>query len=149
MKEKIGNWLFKIFIKPFIFKKIKAKIDKSIIMLYEDIPSLKDMILPFLVGICVWIIYGLQVYIIAYTYSINISFFYFISIYFISVIVGLLPLSIGGLGLREVTLVGLLLVFGVPYATTFVISLSTHILCNILPGFAGGILSIAQKYDYK
>jgi uncharacterized protein (TIRG00374 family) len=145
MKEQRGNLFFKIFIRPFIINKIKVKFEKSIVSLYEDIPSLKEMIFPFLVGICVWIIYGLQVYIIAYAFSINVPLNYFIFIFFISVIIGLMPISVGGLGLREGTLVALLLIFGVPPETTFVISLSSHILCNMVPGFIGGIISITQK----
>jgi uncharacterized protein (TIRG00374 family) len=149
MKEKRGYWLFNYFIKPLFPLKIREKIGKSIELLYEDIPSFKDMIFPFLIGLCVWIIFALQVYTIAYALSIDIPIISFIFIYYISSIAGLLPLSVGGIGLREGTLVFLLLIFGVPPATTFVISLCSHIIGNIFPGFLGGLLLIRETYFDK
>ena len=79
MKEKRGNWLFRLFIKPLFPKKFRDKIDKSIKLLYEDLPKHKDIIFLFLIGLSVWIIFGLQVYIIAYSFSIDIPVISFIA----------------------------------------------------------------------
>jgi uncharacterized protein (TIRG00374 family) len=149
MGKKRGDWLFRLLIKPLIPIKFREKIDKSVELLYEDLPSFRDIIIPFLIGFCVWIIFGLQVYIIAFSFSINIQIIHFIFIYYIASIIGLLPLSIGGLGLREGSLVVLLILFGVPPATTFVISLSSHIIGNIIPGFIGGLLLMRRTYLSK
>jgi len=147
MKEKRGNWLFNFLIKPLFPLKIRDKIDKSVELLYEDLPTFQDIILPFFIGLSVWIIFGLQVYTIAYAFSVNIPIISFIFIYYISLIAGLLPISVGGLGVREGVLVFLLLIFGVPPATTFVISLCSHIIGNIFPGFIGGLLLIRKTYS--
>jgi uncharacterized protein (TIRG00374 family) len=149
MKEKRGNLLYLLFIKPLIPKKFRYKIDKSVELLYEDLPNYKDIIIPFLIGLGIWIIFGLQVYIIAYSFSIDVPVISFILIYYISLIVGLLPISVGGLGLREGILVVILLLFGVPPATTFVISLCSHIIGNIIPGFIGGFILIRKTYFVK
>ena len=55
----------------------------------------------------------------------------------------------GGLGLREGSLVVLLLLYGVSPATTFVISLSSHIIGNIFPGFIGGLILIRKNFFVK
>lgn len=53
--------------------------------------------------------------------------------------IGLLPISIGGLGVREVALAGLLLPFGVPAATATVVSLTWQSIL-IGGGLLGGLL---------
>jgi uncharacterized protein (TIRG00374 family) len=146
MKERRGIWVLNFFIKPLFPLRIRNKIDKSVGLLYEDLPKFKDIIFSFIIGLFVWIIFGLQVYIIAYAFSVNIPILSFVFIYYISLIAGLIPVSVGGLGLREGTLVFLLLIFGVPPAITFVISLYSHIIGNIFPGFIGGLLLVRKTY---
>lgn len=145
-KEK-GELLFRVLIRRFIPEKLKTKVDESIEAFYEDIPRLKDLIIPLILEYVVWIIMGAQVYIIALGFSINIPFYQFILIYMISFIAGIIPISIGGLGVREGTLVLLLLKFDVAPDVSFVISLIGYLLTNLIPGIIGWGLSINLKPD--
>lgn len=147
IKKEKGEYLFRILIRRFIPKKLKIKVDKSIESFYEDIPQPKALILPFILEYFVWFIMGLQVYIIALSFSVNISFFQFLLIYMISFIAGILPISIGGLGIREGALVILLLKFGVSADVSFVISLAGYFITNLIPGIIGWFLSINIKPD--
>lgn len=149
MKKQQGSWLFRIVLQPLLPDKIKSLVDNSLESLYEDIPTLSDMIFPFAIGLLLWILNGVQVYIIAQAFSINIPYHVFIFIFIISVLAGLLPVSIGGLGIREGAFVALLLIFGVQPEVTFVISLSSFFLSTMIPGIAGGILSITSKQQKK
>ena len=149
LKKEKGEFLFRVFIRRFIPEKLKNKVDEPIEVFYEDIPRLKELIIPFILEYVVWIIMGVQVYIIALGFSINIPFHQFILIYMISFIVGIIPISIGGLGVREGTLVLLLLKFDVAADVSFVISFIGYLLTNLIPGIIGWILSINLKPDLE
>lgn len=149
LKKEKGELLFKVLIRPFIPEKLKTKVDKSIDAFYEDIPRLKDLVIPYLLEYVVWIIMGAQVYIIALGFSINIPFHQFMLIYMISFIAGIIPISIGGLGVREGTLVLLLIKFNVAPDVSFVISIIGFLLTNLIPGIIGWGLSINQKPNLK
>ena len=81
MKKRSGSKILNIIIRPLIPKKYKEKIDQSFESLYEDIPRIKDMLLPFIIEFIIWIIIGLQVYIIALAFSIDIPLHMFLLIH--------------------------------------------------------------------
>lgn len=146
MKKSGGRRFFKFFIRPFIPSKYKEKIDKTFESLYVDIPSIKDTILPFLIEIAIWSITALQVYIIAQAFSINIPFYMFLLIHTLSVVfVVILPISIGGLGIREGVFVFLLSsLYGIAPNISVVISLSGYIVKRLIPALTGMILTIKK-----
>jgi len=146
LEKRGGNKLFNILIRPFIPERYKTTIDKSVESLYQDIPKIKDMLIPFLIEIIVWIFAAIQVYIIAQAFLINITFYEFILISIISVVISnILPISIGGLGIREGAFVFLLSKFGVQSEIAFVISISGFLVKILIPGLIGLIISFRKK----
>jgi uncharacterized protein (TIRG00374 family) len=146
IREGVGSRIFNIFIRPFIPTKFKENFDKSIITLYEDIPKLKDTFIPFLIEILIWITAATQVYIISQSFSIEMNYFTFILISIISVIISnILPLSIGGLGIREGAFVFLMSQFGVEHEIAFVISLGGFIVKILIPGIIGLLFSFFRN----
>ena len=146
MKKRSGSKILNFIIRPLIPKKYKEKIDQSFESLYEDIPRLKDMVIPFIIEFIIWIIIGIQVYIIALAFSIDIPFHMFLLIHTISVVaIFILPISIGGLGVREGTFVYLLHnLYGIEPHISVVISLSGFMVKFILPTFLGMLLSFRK-----
>ena len=146
LEKRGGNKLFNILIRRFIPERYKTTIDKSVESLYQDIPKIKDMLIPFLIEIIVWIFAAIQVYIIAQAFLINITFYEFILISIISVVISnILPISIGGLGIREGAFVFLLSKFGVQSEIAFVISISGFLVKILIPGLIGLIISFRKK----
>jgi len=146
LEKRGGSKLFNILIRPFIPERYKTSIDKSVESLYQDIPKLKDMLIPFLIDIIVWIFAAIQVYIIAQAFLINITFYEFILISIISVVISnILPISIGGLGIREGAFVFLLSKFGVQSEVAFVISISGFLVKILIPGLIGLVISFRKK----
>lgn len=146
LEKRGGSKLFNILIRPFIPERYKTSIDKSVESLYQDIPKIKDMLIPFLIEIIVWIFAAIQVYIIAQAFLINITFYEFILISIISVAISnILPISIGGLGIREGAFVFLLSKFGVQSEIAFVISISGFLVKILIPGLIGLIISFRKK----
>jgi uncharacterized protein (TIRG00374 family) len=148
MKKSGGKRLFKFFIRPLIPKNYKEKMDKSFESLYEDIPLYRDTIIPFLIEIVIWVIIALQVYIIATAFpEFKIPFHEFLLIHTIAgVAIIILPISIGGLGVREGAFVYILYNFyGIPVDIAFVISLSGFIVKMLIPAMLGMALSFKKK----
>jgi len=150
MGKKRGGSVINYIIKPFIPSKYKTNIQDSIELLYEDLPKLKDTILPFFLDCIVWIIAAIQVYILSLNYALNIPFHLFILISITSVIVAtMVPITIGGIGVREGVFVLLLAPFGVPSDVAFVLSFAGFLVKNLIPGVIGMIFAIGIHLPVK
>jgi len=146
MKKKRGSRLFNILVRPFIPVKYKERMDKSVEMIYEDIPRIRDLFWPFVIEGMIWIVGAVQVYVIALGFSVNVPLHMFIFIAVLSVIAtGMLPISIGGLGVREGMFVFLMSTFGVEPEVAFVISLGGFFVKTLIPGIFGLIISFGEK----
>jgi len=147
MKKSGGKKIYKYFIRRLIPKKFKDRTDKSFESLYEDIPRLRDTIFPMLIEIIIWTAIGAQVYFFALAFSLNIPIHMFILIHTISVVsVVILPISIGGLGVREGAFVFILHNFyGVEKEIALVISLSGYIVKMLIPTVLGMIIAIKER----
>jgi len=134
MQKRTSSKLFKFFIKYIVPKRFKERIGKSVDALYEDIPRLRDLLVPFLINIIIRIIAG--------------TYIDFIFISLISVIVtGILPISIGGLGVREGVYVILLASYGVDPNIAFAISFSGYLVKMLIPSIIGLLLSLKKEFQ--
>jgi len=148
MKKSGGEKFISIFIRPLIPKKYRDRVDKSIESLYEDIPRFRDMIFPFFLEMIVAVLLGTQVYIIALAFSITIPFHMFILISILALIAtAILPISIGGLGVREGAFMYMLyVIYGVEYNIAFVISLSGYFVKMLIPSILGAAFSFRKNH---
>ena len=146
MEHKRGKGFFSFIIRPFLPKDNKESIDIIISRLYKDIPQLRDLILPFILELLIWTIAASQVYVLSLTFSISISYIDFILLSAASVIIGnVIPLTVGGLGVREGTFVVLMSTYGVSYEIAFVLSLAGFLVKNLIPGLVGLFVSLIDK----
>ena len=147
IKKRRGSKFFTILVRPLIPKKYRERFDKSIEGFYEDIPRVRDLIIPLIIEIFIWIIIATEVYIIGMAFSIDsyISYPVFILVHSISIVaIGLIPISIGGLGIREGAFVILLLAFGVKQEIAFVVSLAGLIVKLVIPSIVGMIIAFRE-----
>jgi len=143
MEKKRGSSFIRFVIKPFIPKRYKDNIEDSIGLLYEDLPRFRDTIIPFLLDCIIWIIAATQVYVLSLNYNLHIPYHIFILISITTVIIAtLVPVTIGGLGVREGAFVLLLQPFGVPADIAFVLSFAGFLTKNLIPGAIGMIYAI-------
>jgi uncharacterized protein (TIRG00374 family) len=146
MKKSRANKIFKFIVRPLIPKKFRDRVDQSIESFYEDMPRLRDLVIPFLIESVCWVLLALQTYIFVIAFSVNISFTTFIFIHAISLIaVALMPISVGGLGVREGAIVYMLLSFGVRPEISFVISFCGFTVKMLTPAIIGMFLSFKEK----
>jgi len=149
IKKTRGEKTFYFLINTFIPKKARPILIRFVDTFYRDFPSFKDFLLPFLIGFIPWILIYSQIYVVALSLDIQIPYFTFLMIYPIANVIAFIPISTGGLGTREATLIFLFSFFGVSSAEAVVISLSGHLLTDMLPGFGGFILSTIEARNNK
>ena len=94
-------------------------------------------------------IYGIQVFVFAQVFSIDIPLITFILIVIISdVVTGIIPITIGGLGVREGAFMVILLSYNVAPEISFVVSLSGYFVKMLIPAIIGLILSFKEKIKF-
>lgn len=146
MEHNRGKGFFSFIIRPFLPGTHKENLDYIISRLYKDIPRLRDLLLPFTIELVMWSIAATQVYILSLAFSLSIPYVEFILLSVVSVIIAnVVPLSIGGLGLREGTFVVLLSTYGVSFEVAFVLSLGGFLVKNLIPGLIGLVVSLFEK----
>jgi len=149
MRKNTGSKIFKFFIKYLIPKKFKEKIGDSVDALYEDIPRTRNIIISFIIHILVRLVATSQVYMVALAFGINVSFIDFFFIHAIAVVaIGILPISPGGVGVREGMFVILLGSYGVAPEIAFAISFTGFLLKMLIPSIIGAILSLKKEYRF-
>lgn len=145
MEKKRGSIFFNFIIRPFIPGKYQSNFDQTIELLYEDLPKLSDLVIPFLLEFIIWTIAASQVYVLAQAFQISIPYPEFIVISVVSVVVAnAIPISIGGLGVREGAFVFLLAQYGISHEIAFVLSLSGFLVKNLIPGVIGLIIFLIE-----
>jgi uncharacterized membrane protein YbhN (UPF0104 family) len=119
-------------------------------LIYEDLPKLSETVIPFLYEIIIWIVAATQVYILAMAFTIQIPYFEFILISIISVVISnMIPISVGGLGVREGIFVMMLASYTVSYEIAFVLSLAGFLVKTLIPSLIGLLLLLATGHRYS
>lgn len=145
LKEDKGKKVLRFLLKLFTPKAIKDKIDTRVDLIYKDFPKGKQLILPIILGFIHWIVYFSFAYVIVLLLDINIPFIYIILVYPIGLLISTLPITIGGLGVREGALVSLFSIFSIAPEKVVALSLIYNILISwIIPSIVGAFFAITE-----
>lgn len=150
MEKKRGSTFFKFIIRPLIPQQYKTNLDDSLDLIYEDLPQISETLIPFLLELAIWVIAATQVFVLAQNFNLSISYGEFILISIVSVVVAnMIPISIGGLGIREGVFVVLLGTYDIAYEVAFVLSLAGFLVKTLIPGLIGLLISMATGHRYS
>jgi len=148
IEKKRGEKFFNVLIKYFIPTKLRGDSYNFVNTFYSDFPKVNRLILPLILGILTWVIVLSQGYIIVLALGVSIPYFYFLLLYPIAYVAGYLPITIAGLGLRELTAVLLFsTLFGTSKAEILVIALLGFIITDVVVGFIGFIICLTEARD--
>jgi uncharacterized protein (TIRG00374 family) len=125
-----------------------TKIKKNVDLFYEDLPNLNFLKTPFLLSILGWFLQFFELFLISKLFEINIPFLYFFAIISIANIVASIPITIYGLGTREIILISLFSIFNIIPEKIVSLSLFWFVIAWIIPSLFGGFISIKEGY-YK
>jgi len=145
IKKKWGEIFFRLAYKFIIPQNIKEKAKLSFKAFYQNLPTGQVLVLPLILAIFGWFILYSFTYFLGLSLEIKISYLIFVVIMAISSLVGLLPISFGGLGTREGTAVFLLGLFNVSTGQAFTLSILGYLIAKFLPALVGSILALTIK----
>ncbi len=148
-KKERSKKVFGIIYRIFIPEKLKPFMENEFNAFYEDMPPLKSLVIPLLIGLSSYILFFIQIYILALSFSISIPPITFILIYPVASLIGLLPITVSGLGTREVILITIFSVYGISSGITVAISLGGYITTILVPSIIGGIFAVLRVKSIK
>lgn len=109
---------------------------------YREFPG--TMILVFLLSVLVQVIRVLMFYVVALSFDVQVpAIYYFIFIPLIMLLI-MLPISIGGFGIREGSFVGFFSLIGMGSADAFVVSFTVSLLTTLTTA-CGGLIYLFDK----
>ncbi len=111
-------------------KKIIIKINKFITS-YSNATLLinkKEWIIQFLISTLVWVLFPIKLLILAYSLNIELNFFILIAITMTSYMIGMLPITPGGIGTFEGTMISLFSIVSIPNAISTTVTITFRII---------------------
>jgi len=142
--------LFEKIMKRIWFLKKIENFQESFYSFHRDLPTLKDVLIPFGLSIIGWFLKYSLLFLIAQLFSISISLYYFIFILAIADIIASIPISVYGIGTREASLITL---FSIPQFTQGVIisseqivslSLFWFVILWLIPSIIGSFVTLYE-----
>jgi len=149
LKKERSKIVFTKIIKTRLFATVKDRLINSIDSFYEDIPRFKDVIFTFIISIIGWIVSTAELYFISRLFNIDVPFFYFIFIIVVADVIASIPISIYGLGTREVALITIFSFFDVVPENVISLSLFWFVIIWLTPSVIGAFVTYIEtkKFD--
>lgn len=113
---------------------------------FKKYPAL--LLRSFIYSLILQLIRIFTIYVTAKAFEVDADLIDFFLIVPATVIIIMVPVSIGGLGVREGSFVGLFSLVGVPVTESFAISATNSIMVTIIALF-GGLIYLAYRNDFK
>jgi len=147
-KEKSKNVFTKI-IKTRVFAAVKDRLINSLDSFYEDLPRFYDVIIVFIISIIGWFVSSTELYFISRLFNFDTPFFYFIFIFIVADVIASIPISIYGLGTREVTLIAIFSFFDVAPENVLSLSLFWFVIIWLTPSVIGAFITYIETKKFK
>lgn len=148
-KKERTKFLLGFFYRRLIPKKMKEKTKNTFDSFYDGMPKKRYFIFFFFLNILAWMITYISTYFIALSVGIDLPLHYFLSILSIGTIVSLIPVTINGLGTRELTLISLFGIFGVEATKVFSMSVLSILIGGVLPAIISFFFLFRRKNREK
>jgi glycosyltransferase 2 family protein len=132
-KKKHSRFLLRFVYEKLIPNRMKEKSKALFNSFYEDLPPLSSLFFYFIINLITWVVNYTIVYLVGLSLGIEVNFVYFLLILPVSTLVAQIPITIDGIGTREVTLIGLFGILGVSAVKVFSMSILGIIIVNIIP----------------
>jgi uncharacterized protein (TIRG00374 family) len=145
LRQKTSKHLFKKLLQSQIFQFIQHYMKDPIESFYEDLPSFKSLLLPFLVSFFSWFVFYTELYLIAQLFNIHIPYITFIFMLAVTSSIAVIPISIYGLGTRDATLVALFSIYNIPPENSISFTLFWFTVFIITPSIIGAFITIFEN----
>ena len=145
LKKEKSKIVFTKIVQSRIFRTVKDRMEDPIDSFYENLPTFKDVLLPFFISTFGWIVRFSEFYIISRLFSIDVPYHYFILIVAVANVVATIPVSIYGLGTREASLISLFSIYSIIPEKIVSLSLFWFVLVWFSPSVIGAIITLIES----
>lgn len=139
-----SEFVLKLIHKFLIPSRLKNKVKDSFNSFYNSLLRPKELVYPIILTIATWVLVYSYSFLIAKAFMIDIPYFYFIMIFPISTIIAMIPITVGGIGTREASLIMLFSLFGIAPAKILSMSIVNLIIGGCIPALLGFTLSLRK-----
>jgi hypothetical protein len=148
-KKELSRRLLRGVYKYLIPEKLKEKARLSFESFYDNIPGAGFLVLVFILNLFTWIINYAIIYFVGLSLGVTLKFTYYLAILPISTLVAQIPITINGLGTRELTMISLFAIFNVEAVKVFSMSLIALVISGIIPAIIAILLTIKKDSQKK
>lgn len=145
LRQRTSKHLFQRLIRTQIFQIIQRYMDDQIDSFFEDLPSFKSLLIPFLFSFFSWVVFFTELYFISQLFSIRLPYVTLFFMFAIAGTVATIPVSLYGLGTRDATLVALLALYNIPPENSISFSLFWFMVFWITPSIIGAFVTILES----
>jgi len=145
LRKKKSQVIFTNFFQLHIFSKLKKRLEDPIETFFENLPSFKDILLPFSLSILGWIIRFSELYFISKLFDIEVPYPSFIFIVAVAYVIATLPISIYGLGTREAAFISLFSIFAINAEKIISLSLFWFAVIWLLPSVIRAVITMYES----
>jgi len=128
-----AKFLLRFVYNKFIPRKKREFFKATFESFYENIPKKRYFILFFMLNLLNWIVLETITYFIGLSLGINLPLIFYLAILPIVTLVSMIPITIGGLGTREATMITLFGIFGASAEKVFSMSLISLLIVSLIP----------------
>lgn len=140
-----SKFILKLVYKFLIPNKFKDFAKNNYNLFYSSLPRKRKLFYPFLICAFSYLIYFTQIYLIVLALGINFDYITFLAVYPIIMSFSLLPVTLGGLGTRDIATIALFNLFGIGAGQAVALSLLIFVFNDFLFGLTGFILSLKKN----
>jgi len=145
VKRERGDRFFQWLVRVLVPGRVRGEVRSFTESFYLDFPRLRLLVVPLVVGAVTWVLTFSQEYCIVLALGLPIPYVLFLLVYPVANVAGFLPVSIAGLGTRELTAVALFTtLFAVSGASVFVVSVVGFIVTDVFFAGIGFVLSLTE-----
>jgi hypothetical protein len=137
--------LLRLLLRVLVPERFRAPVLREFHAFYGRLPRLSSLAVPFTLGFVSYVLYFVQIYLVALSFDIAVPLLDFLLIYPVAVLIGLIPITVSGFGTREGVLITLLGIYGVTREVAVAVSLSGYVVTLLIPAVVGGVLSLTRE----
>ena len=145
LRKRTSKHLFEKLLRTQIFQFIQRYMDDSIESFFDDLPTFRSLLLPFLVSFLGWFVFFTELFLIAQLFAIHVPYVTFLFMLAIAATIATIPISLYGLGTRDATLVALLSLYQVPPENSVSFTLFWFMIFWVTPSLIGAVITIFES----
>lgn len=147
LKKERGEIVLRIIYRKLVPYRFRNQAKSSFESFYDHVPKKRYFVLFFVLNCINWVMNYSLAYFVGLSLGINLPFIYYLSIFPLGTLVSLIPISVAGLGTREVTLISLFGLFGIAAAKVFSMSLISFFIAGIVPAIVGASYAFKKRLE--